>query len=378
MCMRASGKRQRPYGYSEFMKTDESGGDNTQNKKTPQQKDADENINVTCEREQGGDALTEHSKIAENQSADPDLKHKSPKDVVMGGVLGLFIGLAVIIPGVSGSAVAIIMKLYEKLLYAISNIFRKFRKCVIFLLPVAVGAAAGFVFGFFVVKTLLDVMMFAVVALFAGLMLGAFPSVSDQIKGEKHTPPRIMLFIAGLIVPVAISLISVFAGGGRQSLENPQAWQYLLYFALGFAVALTQLVPGLSATALLMTTGHYVPLIESASLAYWQTNPEIFAVYACLVAGFVAGLLCFSKLISLLLKKMRAATFHAVAGLALGSVVTMFFNPELYAEYLNWYGGERFGPDLLFGSALFVAGIIVAYLFVRLQRKKTLPLKNNY
>ena len=128
--------------------------------------------------------------------------------------------------------------------------------------------------------------------------------------------------------------------------------------------------------ALLMTTGHYVPLIESVSLTYWQSNPEIFAIYACLAAGFIAGLLCFAKLITLLLKKWRAATFHAVAGLALGSVVTMFFNPEVYAEYLSWAAGERFSPDLLFGAALFIVGIVVAYIFVRIQRKKSLPLKN--
>ncbi len=317
----------------------------------------------------------ENAKAANDNFGSADLKYKSPKDAAMGGVLGLFIGLAVIIPGVSGSAVAIIMKLYEKLLYAIGNIFRNFKSCLIFLLPIAAGAVVGFVLGFFVVKTLLDLMMFAVVALFAGLMLGAFPSVTDEIKSEKHTPLRIVLFIAGLLIPIAISLTAVFAGGGRQSLENPQALQYLLYFVLGFTVALTQLVPGLSATALLMTTGHYVPLVESVSLTYWQNNPEIFAIYACLIAGFVAGLLCFAKLIGLLLKKWRAATFHAVAGLALGSAITMFFNPEMYAEYLKWAGGERFGPDLLFGTLLFIAGVAIAYAFVRIQRKKSLPLK---
>ena len=45
----------------------------------------------------------------------PDLRYKDAKEVGKGGLLGFFIGLAVIVPGVSGSTVAIIFKLYDKL-----------------------------------------------------------------------------------------------------------------------------------------------------------------------------------------------------------------------------------------------------------------------
>lgn len=328
-----------------------------------------------AEKTDEADAVNTGGTDAENNIRPSDLKYGNMKEVAKSGALGAFIGLAVIVPGVSGSAVAIIMKLYEKLLYAIGNIFRQFKSCAIFLLPIVAGAAAGLVLGFFGVKILLDIMLFAVVALFAGLMAGAFPAVWDELKGSRKTALRIGLFAAGVIVPIAISLVAVFAGGGKQSLEDPQAYEYIIYLALGFAVALTQLVPGLSATALLMATGHYVPLVDSVSITYWQNNPEIFAVYACLIAGFVAGLLCFAKLMNSLLKKYRAATFFAVAGLALGSLITMFFNPEMFAEYVDWHEGERFGPDLAFGSILFVIGFIAAYAFVRFSRKNSARLK---
>lgn len=330
-----------------------------------------------AENNNAADPETEGGKdaAAQDKNSAPDLKYDNMKEVAKSGVLGAFIGLAVIVPGVSGSAVAIIMKLYEKLLYAIGNIFRQFKSCAIFLLPIAAGAAAGLVLGFFGVKILLDIMLFAVVALFAGLMAGAFPAVWDELKGSRKTALRVGLFAVGVIVPIAISLIAVFAGGGRQSLENPQAYEYIIYLVLGFGVALTQLVPGLSATALLMATGHYVPLVDSVSITYWQNTPEIFAVYACLIAGFVAGLLCFAKLMNLLLKKYRAAAFFAVAGLALGSLITMFFNPEMFAEYVSWNKGQRFGPDLAFGSILFVIGFVAAYVFVRIQRKNAARLK---
>ena len=316
----------------------------------------------------GGPDRPEHR--AEGEVLLPKNGYADAKDAARGGLLGAFIGLAVIIPGVSGSALAIIMKLYEKLLYAVGNLFKDFRRCAIFLLPIAAGAAAGFVAGFFGVKLLLGAALFAVVALFAGLMAGAYPAVYDEIRSERHTPFRTALFALGALVPAALSLVAVFAGGGEADLSSPAAYDYAIYLLLGFAVAVTQLVPGLSATSLLMSTGHYVPLVQSVSAEYWQACPEIFAVYACLIAGFVAGLLCFAKLMSYLMEHCRAATFHAVAGLAAGSVATMFFNPEIYTEYLSWADGERFGPSLVLGAVLFAAGFAAAYMFVRVQRRQ--------
>lgn len=297
-----------------------------------------------------------------------NLKYDGMRQVAKGGALGAFIGLAVIVPGVSGSVAAIILGLYEKLLYAIGHIFSDFKRCILFLLPIAAGAAVGLIVGFFGVKLLLEVMMFAVVALFAGLMLGALPSVTDEIKHKKHTPLCTALVILGAAIPIALSLAAVFAGG-KVNLEQPAAYEYIIYLLIGFAVAATQLIPGLSATALLMTTGHYVPLVQSVSIAYWQQNPEIFAVYACLIAGFVAGILCFAKLLELILKKLHTEAMHLVTGLAFGSVITMFFNPEMYEVYRSWAAGERFGPDLLISVVLFVVGFIAAFAFVKYRRK---------
>ena len=118
----------------------------------------------------------------ETVNQEPDLKYRNPKEVARSGILGFFVGLAVIVPGVSGSAVAIIFKLYEKLLYAVSNILKRFKLCFLFLLPILFGAVLGFVLGFFGVKELLNILPFATPALFAGLMLGAYPAVTAEIK----------------------------------------------------------------------------------------------------------------------------------------------------------------------------------------------------
>ena len=62
--------------------------------------------------------------------------------------LGFFIGLAVIVPGISGSTVAIIFKLYDQFLYAVGNLFKKFKQCFAFLLPIGLGMVIGVLLGF--------------------------------------------------------------------------------------------------------------------------------------------------------------------------------------------------------------------------------------
>ena len=319
--------------------------------------------------------MSEQQQDKQQKSAAMDLRYQNGKEVVKGGVLGAFIGLAVIVPGVSGSAVAIIFRLYEKLLYALGGIFRRFKESARFLLPIALGGIVGLAAGFFGVRFLLNLLPFAIVALFAGLMLGAFPAVTDEIKGEKPTPLRIILFLLGLLFPIGLSALSVFGTPDMLSLDNLSWYHYILFLLVGYAIAVTQLVPGLSATALLMTFGCFTPLMNSVSLTYWQENPMVLLVYACLAVGFVLGLLTFSNGLSRLLEKKRAPAFYTIAGLSLGSIVTMFFNPEIVEVYESWTISAAMWRELGIGMALFGIGIIAATYFVRYERKRVMKNK---
>ena len=319
--------------------------------------------------------MSEQQQGKEQKSAAMDLRYQNGKEVAKGGILGAFIGLAVIVPGVSGSAVAIIFRLYEKLLYALGGIFRRFKESARFLLPIALGGIMGLAAGFFGVRFLLNLLPFAIVALFAGLMLGAFPAVTDEIKGEKPTPLRIILFLLGLLFPIGLSALSVFGTPDMLSLENLAWYHYLLFLLVGYAIAVTQLVPGLSATALLMTFGCFTPLMNSVSLTYWQENPMVLLVYACLAVGFILGLLTFSNGLSRLLEKKRAPAFYTIAGLSLGSIVTMFFNPEIVEVYESWTIGAAMWRELGIGMALFGIGIIAATYFVRYERNRVMKNK---
>ncbi len=320
------------------------------------------------QKNQNEENIEEATKPDDPAEKEVSLRYENRRQVAKGGILGFFIGLAVIVPGVSGSAVAIIFRLYEKLLYALGNLFRKFKACICFLLPIAIGLVAGFVLGFFGVRELLNFLPFATVALFAGMMAGAYPAVTDQLKGSRPKKKHIVLFAVGLMVPVLISLISAFTATGERSLDNIGIGHYVLFLVFGYAVAVTQLVPGLSATAFLMAVGYFTPLMNSVSFSYWQANPQILLVYAMLIIGFIAGLLTVSKILSSLMKRCRLGTFYTIAGLSLGSIATMFFNSEILAVYRSWADAFSW-YDLVFGILLFFIGILLAYFFVKYERR---------
>ena len=299
-------------------------------------------------------------------------------------LLGFFVGIAVIVPGISGSTVAIIFKLYDQFLYALGNLLKKFKPCFLFLLPIGLGLVAGFGLGLIGVQKLLEINMFAIVCLFAGLMTGAFPAVKDEIKGAKITAIRVILFIVGLMIPVALGAVSAWNTAERvkeQALVSfrpnddifakVQWYHVALALVFGFIVAITQIVPGMSASAFLMTVGWYNSLMSSVSLTYWKSNFAVFFVYAGLGIGFLLGLLSFSKLLTHLFNVARHTSYCMIVGLSLGSIVSMFCNGDIINVYLHWgTTPSAIILDVALGVVLFAIGCVGAYMLVRVQRKQ--------
>lgn len=310
-----------------------------------------------------------------NESMEIALIKYNKKTWCKSAVLGFFIGLAVIVPGISGSTVAIIFKLYDQFLYAVGNLFKQFKKCFAFLLPIGIGMVVGVLLGFITVKKLLELLPFAVVCLFAGLMCGAFPAVKDEIKGAERNAKRIALFAVGLLVPVTIGCASAWLSSGGDAIavdkfSTVEWWHVALGLAAGYVVGVTQIVPGLSASAFLMAIGWFNSLVESVSMTYWKTNPAIFLVYVGLGIGFLAGLFTFSKLLTYVFGKARHTAYSLIVGLSLGSILSMFCNGDIVATYIAWSQNGANVLDIALGVVLFAIGVAGAYLLVRYQRKK--------
>ena len=100
---------------------------------------------------------------------------------------GMVIGLANIIPGVSGGTMMVSMGIYDTLIYCITHLFKQFKKSLMTLLPFAIGMIAALaILSNVITWALMD--EFASLptnTLFIGLILGGLPAIFKQVKGSK-------------------------------------------------------------------------------------------------------------------------------------------------------------------------------------------------
>lgn len=308
-----------------------------------------------------------------NAKNDTPIKKYTPKLFMTAMILGVFIGLAVIIPGVSGSTIAIIFGLYTAMLYAFGNILTDFKRCFTFLFPIGIGVVIGFGAGFLVIQKFFEPYIFQIICLFVGLMIGAIPALTVEIKGEKISALRASLFCIGVSIPVAIGIISIIlsadAPASDGAFEIIEPWRIAAYFPLGFIVSITQIVPGLSATAILMAFGQFAPILDSLHLDYLLNNPAAILLFASLGFGFVCGIIIVSRIFSAILKKHKTTAFFAVIGLSFGSIASMFINPDVFAVYGEWAKNGVSLPTAIIAAVLLVIGFIPSFFLTRYELK---------
>jgi putative membrane protein len=297
-----------------------------------------------------------------------ELKYKSFKEVFINFFVGIFIGLSVIVPGISGSTMAITMKVYDKGMYAFSHIFKEFKKCFLYALPVIFGIFIGFFTSVIGVRVLLEHFPFITICAFLGLMIGTYPVIFKEIKGVVVTKKRAALSVVGFVVPILFSVLSLLPANSFLAPEKPQIWHYVLFFVLGLLISITQLMPGLSATVLMMVFGCYGYLIGNLRGSVLIKDFKLLLVYVVMGIGFLVGVFTFSKGIEKILKKARVQFFYAIAGVSIGSVVSVFVGSECVEVYKTWEFPELF-IELLCGMVLLLCFFVLSFLFTKFTSK---------
>ncbi len=302
-----------------------------------------------------------------------ELKYKNPKEVIINIIVGIFIGLSVIVPGISGSTMAITMKVYDKGMYAFSHIFKEFKKCFFYAFPVLVGILIGFFVGVVGVKVLLEFFPFITICFFMGLMIGTYPVIFKEVKGEKINLKRSILLVVGFVTPILFSLASVFAGGGANTLDNLNFGHYVLFFIMGVLISVTQLVPGLSATVLMMVFGYYTALLGGLHFDLLKSFPKLM-VYVTMGVGFLIGVFAFSKGIEQILLKARKTFFFIITGISIGSVISVFIGKETIDIYKTWEFPQLL-IELLLGLVVLASAFALSFVLTRYTEKKEAELE---
>ncbi len=303
------------------------------------------------------------------------------KDWLKRLLAGMGIGVGSAVPGVSGGTIAVILKIYEKMMWAISNLFKKFKEAFIYLLPILIGVILALIPTIYLMHKSLNGFTFGIVCVFAGFIIGSFPSVKDEVKGEPVKKSYIIALVIALIIAVLLGIGSVLIKADVTSmLESPKWWMYLVLILVGFVASIALVVPGISGGMILLLIGFYKPLIDTTIYKIkagfdgnWTGIGTQIGILACFGIGVIIGFFVISKIMNFLLQKYRLITFYSIIGFIIGSLIALFYNFEIVQHYEMWQRGEYISVPYYFeipiGIGLLVIACALAYYLVILQRR---------
>lgn len=243
---------------------------------------------------------------------------------LLGGVL---MGLANLVPGISGGTMLLAAGVYPQFIDGIAEVTTlRFRTRTLVLLGAIVASAAvAIVLGAGTIKGLVVDHRWAMYSIFIGLTFGGIPVIWKLIR-----PANANVWIgvaAGFAVMAAMAFLKPGASGDESS--------WMLLFFSGLAGASAMILPGVSGGYLLLVLGQYLPIlgaIDDAKQAVSATaGPDVAVLQAAVLGvfipvglGVVIGVVGVSNLIRNLLQRFEKPTLGFLLGLLLGAVLGLW------------------------------------------------------
>ena len=277
------------------------------------------------------------------------------KDSIIRFLKGIVIGAAMIIPGVSGGTLAVLLNIYDELLDAINSLFTNFKKSILTLLPVLMGAAVGFVLLIFPLSYGLEKCPLIIISLFVGLIIGGIPQLYKKVQ-NKESPLSIFLGLASIILMISLCFVVTNIDISFTTLSFP----LMLYIGLGGVLSAVALViPGISGSMILILLGLYTPLLGVISETIKFTNlMHNILILLPLGIGLILGFFSIAKLMSYLLKKHTIHTYFSIIGFVIGSIFTIYYVTITDSEYIISFDI----PSIIISIICLIGGFFTTYL----------------
>lgn len=232
-------------------------------------------------------------------------------------------GLANIVPGVSGGTMILALGLYGKFIDSISDIskFKIKKDSVIFLLIIGFVAIFTILASSSVVKVLMEMHLTYMLSLFIGLTIGGVPVLLKKIS---HFDFRLLIgFLFAFLIMIYMSLSS--------SADFSEV-SFIVYILGGILGSAAMILPGISGSYLLLLLGIYLPLIKGISafkdaLISFDLSSILnigFFILFPVSIGIILGVVSLSNLLKFLLNKHSQLTYGILLGLLLGSVFGLY------------------------------------------------------
>lgn len=242
------------------------------------------------------------------------------KDIIKGAMMGI----ANIIPGVSGGTMAVSMGIYDDIIGAVNGLFHDFKKSMKTLLPYIIGMGIGLVGLSFVIQYLLEHYSLQTNLAFIGLILGGLPILLKRFKGHSLGMGQGIVFLIFFALIIGLQLIG--EGDGVDATLTVSASSAIVLFFIGVIASATMVIPGVSGSMILMLLGYYNPILESVTefiKAVFQLDIQLILHYCGILVpfglGVVIGIFAIAKLIEILLSKYEVLTYSGILGLVIAS-----------------------------------------------------------
>ncbi len=231
-------------------------------------------------------------------------------------MVGVLMGVVSFLPGASGSTIAVIFRVYERLVADVADIRNKLIRDLRFIIPIGIGVLAGMVFCAKVLDELSKEYETQLMFLFVALIITQIPDIKKMgDDGKKLTVPDMIAFIAGIAVMVAFMVI-----GWNAPLDKDNSG-FLVMVLIGVIYAMSLLSPGISGSTILLALGFY--WVYTNVIGDFVHHLDQMLPIAL---GVLIGALVFSKIIDFCMRNYRKTTYMAILGLTVGSAVTVLIN----------------------------------------------------
>ena len=268
---------------------------------------------------------------------------------------GIAVGIANIIPGVSGGTMLVIFNLFERLTNAISDIFKRKtdtrKESIIFVLKVLVGAGIGIVAFAKILGFTLEHLEAETIFWFMGLILFSVPLiVKKEMANQKFNIP---FFLIGIVI---IGILEYFNLTGVENSASADTGiiSYLILIGLGLIGGASMIFPGVSGSMVMLVLGKY-EMIRSYIDQITTLDINIFIKLGVFGIGALLGVVLSSKVLSSLLEKHKGKTISLILGFIIASALILPLNLEQEITFT----AEKICGLLV---SFLLGGIIIYYL----------------
>ena len=271
------------------------------------------------------------------------------KDKILLILKGFVLGIANIIPGVSGGTLAITLGIYERLIGTISHFFKNVKENIKFVIFLGIGIILSLALFSNVIGYCLDNYAFATILFFIGIILGGVPLLFKKVKGTMNVSNFIIFLVAFSIV-IFMTFMSV--GEKNVSLDNLSIGKVLLLFISGVVASSSMLLPGISGSFVLMLLGYYYPIVNAIrGLTKFQDLFHNVIILSIAGVGILVGIVIAAKLIEWLLDKHEVPTYYGIIGFVIASIISIFITA--LSSIGNIY-------EIIIGIVLLLFGIFIS------------------